>query len=172
MTTAEQWAQALGGREEEPFQLRFEELGLEAQCRPLTSGEVEECLRMGGERGMRYALYLSCKELREAGESLRKQGTVGSPFDITAGLNYGDVVAAGRAILQRSGTQGRVSARGGRVQQGQPVAFQLPEVAEMGGYPPESAIKVEEMPGESPSIAPKDDHWALADRLLAAWGNR
>ena len=58
---------------------------------------------MGGQRGLRYALYLACDALREAGESLKKQGTLASAFDITEKLTYGDVVAAGAAILGRSG---------------------------------------------------------------------
>ena len=58
---------------------------------------------MGGQRGLRYALYLACDALREAGESLKKQGVVASAFDITERLSYGDIVAAGAAILGRSG---------------------------------------------------------------------
>jgi hypothetical protein len=58
---------------------------------------------MGGQRGLRYALYLACDELREAGESLKKQGNLASAFDITEKLSYGDVVAAGTVILSRSG---------------------------------------------------------------------
>ncbi len=103
MSTAEQWAGALAGGASGSFTLRFDRLGLEAQCRPLNAGEVEECVRMGGQRGLRYALYLACDGLREAGESIRKQGVVASAFDITEKLSYGDVVAAGTVILGRSG---------------------------------------------------------------------
>ena len=103
MSTAEQWAGALAGTTGGNFILRFDRLGLEAQCRPLNAGEVEECVRMGGQRGLRYALYLACDQLREAGESLKKQGAVASAFDITEKLSYGDVVAAGAVILGRSG---------------------------------------------------------------------
>lgn len=103
MSTAEQWAGALAGTGGGSFTLRFDRLGLEAQCRPLNAGEVEECVQMGGQRGLRYALYLACDQLREAGESLKKQGTLASAFDITERLSYGDVVAAGSAILSRSG---------------------------------------------------------------------
>lgn len=103
MSTAEQWAGALAGQGSGDFTLRFDRLGLEAQCRPLNAGEVEECVRMGGQRGLRYALYLACDQLREAGESLKKQGNLASAFDITEKLSYGDVVAAGAAILGRSG---------------------------------------------------------------------
>jgi len=105
MSTAEQWASVLGGRSAEQFTLRFERLGLDARCRALSAGEVEECVRMGGERGLRYALYLACDDLREAGESMKKQGAVASAFDITEQLSYGDVLAAGAAILSRSGAQ-------------------------------------------------------------------
>ena len=83
MSTAEQWAGLLGQEAGEAFSLKFERLGLEARCRPLRAGEVEECVRMGGERGLRYALYLACDELREAGEHLKKQGALVSAFDIT-----------------------------------------------------------------------------------------
>lgn len=103
MSTAEQWAGVLASAGSGNFTLRFDRLGLEAQCRPLNAGEVEECVRMGGQRGLRYALYLACDALREAGESLKKQGIVASAFDITEKLSYGDVVAAGAAILSRSG---------------------------------------------------------------------
>lgn len=103
MSTAAQWAQALAGESEERFVLTFDRLGLEAECRLLRSGEVEECRRMGGERGLRYAVYLSCDALREAGESLRKQGVLAGSFDITERLAYADILAAGSVILQRSG---------------------------------------------------------------------
>lgn len=110
MSTAEQWAGLLGQEAGEAFSLKFERLGLEARCRPLRAGEVEECVRMGGERGLRYALYLACDELREAGEHLKKQGALASAFEITERLSYGDVVAAGAAILGQSGTDTGASA--------------------------------------------------------------
>ncbi|MBR5538002.1 MAG: hypothetical protein IKU58_08890, partial [Clostridia bacterium] len=102
MSGAALWAQALQAPGQ-GFTLTFERLGLEASCRPLSAGEVEECVRMGGQRGLRYALYLACDDLREAGETLKKQGAVASAFDITEKLSYGDVLAAGAAVLQRSG---------------------------------------------------------------------
>ncbi len=173
MSTAEQWASALSGGESAGFRLRFERLGLEAQCRPLTSGEVEECIRMGGERGLRYALYLSCRELREAGESLRKQGSLGSPFDITRNLSYGDVAAAGAYILQRSGTDGgMVKSEDGDNAAGMEFARNMPGFAEQTGLFPENLRKTGEKAGENSDFFQKDDHWGLADKLLAAWGNR
>ena len=104
MSLAELWAEALQAPGQ-GFTLNFDRLGLAANCRPLTAGEVEECVRMGGQRGLRYALYLACDDLREAGETLKKQGAVASAFDITEQLSYGDVLAAGAAILSRSGAQ-------------------------------------------------------------------
>ena len=105
MSTAEQWATALGA-EQAGFSLRFQRLGLEARCRPLQADEVEECRRMGGEKGLRYALYLSCDALRQAGEQLRLQGALAMSFDITRRLAYGDILAAGGAILEKSGAAG------------------------------------------------------------------
>ena len=105
MSTAEQWAAALGAEQAE-FSLRFQRLGLEARCRPLQADEVEECRRMGGEKGLRYALYLSCDALRQAGEQLRLQGALAMSFDITRRLAYGDILAAGGAILEKSGAAG------------------------------------------------------------------
>ena len=121
MSTAEQWAGALTGAGSGSFTLRFDRLGLEAQCRPLNAGEVEECVRMGGQRGLRYALYLACDELREAGESLKKQGALASAFDITEKLSYGDVVAAGAVVLGRSGADTSAV----RVDGGQPAAAEM-----------------------------------------------
>ena len=105
MSTAEQWAAALGAEQAE-FSLQFQRLGLEARCRPLQADEVEECRRMGGEKGLRYALYLSCDALRQAGEQLRLQGALAMSFDITRRLAYGDILAAGGAILEKSGAAG------------------------------------------------------------------
>lgn len=105
MSTAEQWAAALGA-EQAGFFLRFQRLRLEARCRPLQADEVEECRRMGGEKGLRYALYLSCDALRQAGEQLRLQGALAMSFDITRRLAYGDILAAGGAILEKSGAAG------------------------------------------------------------------
>lgn len=105
MSTAEQWAAVLGA-EQAGFFLRFQRLGLEARCRPLQADEVEECRRMGGEKGLRYALYLSCDALRQAGEQLRLQGALAMSFDITRRLAYGDILAAGGAILEKSGAAG------------------------------------------------------------------
>ncbi len=104
MSSAEDWARALGG-ERARFTLNFERMGVAAECRALSAAEVEECRRMGGERGMRYALYLACGAVREAGEQLRAQGRAATPFDATEGLPYADVLAAGRAILRQSGAE-------------------------------------------------------------------
>ena len=71
MSGAALWAQALQAPGQ-GFTLTFERLGLEANCRPLSAGEVEECVRMGGQRGLRYALYLACDDLREAGETMSR----------------------------------------------------------------------------------------------------
>lgn len=105
MSTPQQWAEALG-KTPEGFTLQFQRLGLEADCRVLTAEEVEECRRMGGEKGLRYALYLSCDALRQAGEQLKRQGELALSFDITQRLAYGDILAAGGAVLSRSGVGG------------------------------------------------------------------
>ena len=81
MSLAELWAEALQAPGQ-GFTLNFDRLGLAANCRPLTAGEVEECVRMGGQRGLRYALYLACDDLREAGETLKKQGAAISQLDL------------------------------------------------------------------------------------------
>lgn len=154
MSTAEQWANVLGGWSAERFVLRFDRLGLEAQCRALSAGEVEECLRMGGERGMRYALYLACDDLREAGESLKKQGTVASAFDITGQLSYGDVVAAGAAILSRSGAQ-QPQVRMDDEDQPLPAAM-----------PPAGGWQMENQP--LPAAMPSAGGWQMENQLLPA----
>ena len=174
MSLAAQWAQALQAPGQ-GFTLTFERLGLEANCRPLSAGEVEECIRMGGQRGLRYALYLACDDLREAGESLKKQGVVASAFDITEKLGYGDVLAAGAAILQRSGAQEARVRLDGEAQTLTAAPFAaVPEgVSEQtgeslwGGLPPRA-------PAESTGgmLFDTDPVRHLADRLWAAAGNR
>lgn len=103
MSTAEQWAGLLAEERQGYFTLVFERLGMEAECRSLNAGEVEECRRMGGQRGLRYALYLACPALREAGEALQREGRLAMAFQITERLPYADLMAAGNAILERSG---------------------------------------------------------------------
>lgn len=176
MSTAEQWAGLLDRQAADSFTLKFARLGLEAQCRSLSAGEVEECLRMGGEKGLRYALYLACDDLRQAGESLKKQGALASAFDITEKLSYGDVVAAGAAILGQSGTDtGAVSLEGGqRTAHSQGMALaedmlagQKSAIGSIGGIGAgnsEQAALAFAQRGTDP--------WELADRLWAAWGNR
>lgn len=176
MSTAEQWAGLLGRKSGSAFTLKFERLGLEARCRSLSAGEVEECLRMGGEKGLRYALYLACDDLRQAGERLKKQGALASAFDITEQLSYGDVVAAGAAILGQSGTDtASVTMEGGgqaALRQGMSLAEEMLD----GGS---GAIRKMETMGAAPNddgalafARQGTDPWELADKLWAAWGNR
>ena len=174
MSLASLWAQALQAPGQ-GFTLTFDRLGLEANCRPLTAGEVEECARMGGERGLRYALYLACDDLREAGETLKKQGAVATAFDITEKLRYGDVLAAGAAILQRSGA-GEASVR--LDGQAQSIPAGMPAVSAEG---PSVGADRSLWAGWSPRPLPEhtegvsfdtDPVRELADRLWAAAGNR
>lgn len=174
MSLAELWAEALQAPGQ-GFTLNFDRLGLAANCRPLTAGEVEECVRMGGQRGLRYALYLACDDLREAGETLKKQGAVASAFDITEKLSYGDVLAAGSAVLQRSGAQEAMVRLDGDVQ-GLPRT--LPQAMPEGAIPqPGEGIWGTGSPAALPESGGEDLFAAdpvrqLADRLWAAAGNR
>ena len=135
---------------------------------------------MGGEKGLRYALYLACDDLRQAGESLKKQGTLASAFDITEKLSYGDVVAAGAAILGQSGTDtAAVTMEGGQRaahSQGMALAEEMlagqgVELPTTGGsvYSNEDFTKATEYLAFARNST---DPWELADRLWAAWGNR
>lgn len=175
--SAEDWSRALGQRQSGQFRLRFERLGLEAACRSLSSGEVEECLRMGGERGLRYALYLSCDELRQAGESLKKQGAVAGAFDITEKLSYGDVLAAGAAILSQSGVEeGRVLLEGGE-DPGESGGRLAQSMLSGGGQVGEVTLprRTAGLPAADSGAVlweERQEPWELADRLMAAWGNR
>lgn len=174
---AEAWAQALGQRQSGQFRLRFERLGLEAECRSLSSGEVEECLRMGGERGLRYALYLSCDELRQAGESLKKQGAVAGAFDITEKLSYGDVLAAGAAILSQSGVEeGRVLLEGGSEGASDSGSAMARSMVSGGRQTETDGLRIRQTSVEAQggALLWEEDRepWELADRLTAAWGNR
>ena len=135
---------------------------------------------MGGERGLRYALYLACDDLREAGESMRKQGTVAAAFDITERLSYGDVLAAGAAILARSGAQQSQVYLDGE-EQALPAAKHLPmEDTEPWLLPvAESAYPAGEQGWADPAVM-EQNGWIsagqvardFADRLWAAAGNR
>lgn len=176
MSGAEQWADLLGRPAEGVFTLKFERLGLEAQCRSLSAGEVEECLRMGGEKGLRYALYLACDDLRQAGESLKKQGALASAFDITERLSYGDVVAAGAAILGQSGTDTAAVTMEGGTQVAHSQGMALAEEmlgGDMSAFRPVEGIAPYGNGDTAITFAQRGtDPWELADRLWAAWGNR
>ena len=98
-----------------------------------------------------------------------------SAFDITEKLSYGDVLAAGSAVLQRSGAQEAMVRLDGEVQ-GLPRT--LPQVMPEGAIPqpgegvwavmPPAALT--ERGGEGLFAA--DPVRQLADRLWAAAGNR
>lgn len=103
MTAPANWIEALSGSGRATARILFARLGIVARCRALTSEELAECIDFGGERGARYAIYLSCQELREAGEQLRLRGEIISPFDITRGIPYADAIAAAGIIVRLSG---------------------------------------------------------------------
>lgn len=103
MSGAAEWGAALRAPRR-MLTLRLGRLGIEAECRALGSAEVEECLRMGGERGARYALWLSCGALRDAGEEMLRTGEVHTAFDVTERLSYADVLTAAGMILRFSGS--------------------------------------------------------------------
>ena len=112
---------------------------------------------------------------------MKKQGALVSAFDITEQLSYGDVVAAGAAILGQSGT----GIGGVRLEGGRQAAFQQQGETEAGALLPRSAGRV--YPGRAEnwvaSAGTEEDplrerpfqEWDagdLADRLWAAWGNQ
>ena len=112
---------------------------------------------------------------------MKKQGALVSAFDITEQLSYGDVVAAGAAILGQSGTD----TGGVRLEGGRQAAFQQQGETEAGALLPRSAGQVypgraedwfgsagtEEEPLRERPFRERDAG-DLADRLWAAWGNR
>ncbi len=108
MSGPREWAAALGAAAGAPMRILFERQRLVAHCRPLSAGEIAECADIGGERGARYALYLSCEALRIAGEQLRQCGCISSAFDITERLSYSDIMAAASVILSISGGGGHM----------------------------------------------------------------
>ncbi len=104
MHGATQWQQALQTpRAQDEVRIAFARLGVVAHCRPLSAGEVAECAEMGRERGARYALYLSCDAIAQAGQSLHESGEVLSPLDITERIAYADLAAAAAIIFSISG---------------------------------------------------------------------
>lgn len=103
MSGALEWSRALAERETGTFSLTFSRLGLTAECHRLSTGEIGEAMAMGGETAARYLLYLACPALQEAGEALRREEQILSPFDITLRLAYSDVLQAASFILEQSG---------------------------------------------------------------------
>ena len=85
------------------YEIEFERLGIRTEVKPLSEDELEECRRMRGTDGARYALYLACPALHEEGERLYKEGAIFSPLDITMAVEASDVNAAYRYIREISG---------------------------------------------------------------------
>lgn len=84
-------------------EIYFERLGMHAKCRALSREEIGEVSQMRGERAQRYALFLSCEELRKMGEQMKEEGKIVLPFDVTETLNPADVAAAYDEICRMSG---------------------------------------------------------------------
>lgn len=85
------------------YEVEFSRLGIRTAINPLSEDELEECRRMKGTDGARYALYLACPALHEEGERLYKNGEIFSPLDITMAVDIADVNAAYGYIKEISG---------------------------------------------------------------------
>ena len=85
------------------YEVEFSRLGIRTAINPLSEDELEECRRMKGTDGARYALYLACPALHEEGERLYKNGEIFSPLDITMAVDIADINAAYGYIKEISG---------------------------------------------------------------------
>ena len=85
------------------YEMEFSRLGIRTAINPLSEDELEECRRMKGTDGARYALYLACPALHEEGERLYKNGEIFSPLDITMAVDIADINAAYGYIREISG---------------------------------------------------------------------
>ena len=85
------------------YEVEFSRLGIRTAINPLSEDELEECRRMKGTDGARYALYLACPALHEEGERLYKNGEIFSPLDITMAIDIADINAAYGYIREISG---------------------------------------------------------------------
>ena len=85
------------------FEVEFSRLGIRTAINPLSEDELDECRRMKGTDGARYALYLACPALHEEGERLYKNGEIFSPLDITMAVDIADINAAYGYIREISG---------------------------------------------------------------------
>lgn len=134
MSTPAEWENALS-KPPAAFIVRLERLGTDASCRALSCAEAAECMEMGGERGARYALWLACADLREAGELMRKKGGVLSAFDFTEKLPYADVMAAAAAIFERSGASAPLVTVTGERGGAESAALPPPEAVTLASVP-------------------------------------
>ena len=85
------------------YEMEYSRLGIRTAINPLSEDELEECRRMKGTDGARYALYLACPALHEEGERLYKNGEIFSPLDITMAVDIADINAAYGYIREISG---------------------------------------------------------------------
>ena len=62
-----------------------------------------ECAALGMRDGGRALLYAACRDLQTAGETLRREGRLFTPAEVTAYVSDEEAAAAARAVLALSG---------------------------------------------------------------------
>ena len=62
-----------------------------------------ECAALGMRDGGRALLYAACRDLQTAGETLRREGRLFTPAEVTAYVSDEEAAAAARTVLALSG---------------------------------------------------------------------
>ena len=62
-----------------------------------------ECAALGMRDGGRALFYAACRDLQTAGETLRREGRLFTPAEVTAYVSDGEAAAAARTVLTLSG---------------------------------------------------------------------
>ena len=80
----------------------------EAACGLLGTVTVEalpprECAALGLRDGGRALFYAACRDLQTAGETLRREGRLFTPAEVTAYVSDAEAEAAARTVLALSG---------------------------------------------------------------------
>ena len=62
-----------------------------------------ECAALGLRDGGRALFYAACRDLQTAGETLRREGRLFTPAEVTADVSDEEAAAAARTVLTLSG---------------------------------------------------------------------
>ena len=109
-----------------------------------------ECAALGRRDGGRALFYAACRDLQTAGETLRREGRLFTPAEVTAYVSDEEAAAAARTVLALSGVTADRNARDGDGPSTKSAEVRLGDVQKNGAHlaveaPSEEEIRLDGM---------------------------